>query len=148
MNSEKFKQLIIEKLGSSFATSAEKATKEQVYKATCIVIRDLLIRNKQHNNAEIEKKGLKRVYYLCMEFLIGRSLGNNLFNLGMTDIASAALKELGFDLDELIELEADPGLGNGGLGRLAACLWTVWLPWDTPRWAFPYDTTTACSDRR
>ncbi len=121
MNYEFYKQLITEKLSGNFAASPSTATKEQVYKATCLVIRDILIERKQRNNTEIEKKGLKRVYYLCMEFLVGRSLKNNLFNLSLTEEFDKALASMGFDLDELYDLEADPGLGNGGLGRLAAC---------------------------
>ncbi|MCH5163454.1 MAG: glycogen/starch/alpha-glucan phosphorylase [Clostridiales bacterium] len=121
MDMNNYKQLIIEKLNAGFATSPETATKEQVYKATCLVLRDLLISRKQINNAEIQRQGLKRVYYLCMEFLVGRSLKNNLFNLGLTECFDEALASLGFDLNELCELEADPGLGNGGLGRLASC---------------------------
>ncbi|MBE5730431.1 MAG: glycogen/starch/alpha-glucan phosphorylase [Clostridiales bacterium] len=121
MNKQSYKNLIINKLSANFATSPETATKEQVYKATCLVLRDLLIAKKQQNNREIEKKGLKRVYYLCMEFLVGRSLKNNLANMEIEGEFDAALRELGFELSEIMELEADPGLGNGGLGRLAAC---------------------------
>ncbi len=121
MTYEYYRQLIIEKLSGSFAASPSTASKEQVYKATCLVLRDILIAQKQRNNMEIEKKGLKRVYYLCMEFLVGRSLKNNLFNLGLTDDFDKALASIGIDLDELYDYEADPGLGNGGLGRLAAC---------------------------
>lgn len=63
----------------------------------------------------------KRVYYLCMEFLVGRSLKNNLYNMNLQDEAAAILKEKGFELEKLYDYEPDPGLGNGGLGRLAAC---------------------------
>ncbi len=116
-----YKKLILEKLSSNFAADPKTATKDQVYKAVCLTIRDLLIAQKQKNNVEINEKGLKRVYYLCMEFLVGRSLKNNLFNMGLTEQFDKALSSIGFDLNELTELEADPGLGNGGLGRLAAC---------------------------
>lgn len=121
MDYKYYENLICEKLSGNFATVPEKATKDQIYKATCLVLRDILIAQKQKNNLEIHRKGLKRVYYLCMEFLVGRSLKNNLFNLGLTECFHKAVAELGFDLDELYDLEADPGLGNGGLGRLAAC---------------------------
>ncbi len=121
MNYEYYKQLITEKLSGNFAATPSTATKEQFYKATCLVLRDFLIAQKQRNNFEIEKKGLKRVYYLCMEFLVGRSLKNNLFNLGLTDQFDKALASMGISLNDLYDLEADPGLGNGGLGRLASC---------------------------
>ena len=121
MDVENCKKLILEKLSCYLAAEPKTATKDQVYKAVCLTIRDLLITKKQRNNIEIRKKGLKRVYYLCMEFLLGRSLKNNLFNMGLTDVFKEAISLIGFDLDELSELEVDPGLGNGGLGRLAAC---------------------------
>lgn len=113
--------LISDKLNRYFATSPKAATKDQVYKASALVIRDILLAKKQENNRKIQQGKLKRVYYLCMEFLVGRSLKNNLYNLGLTDQFAQALKSMGFDLGELYELESDAGLGNGGLGRLAAC---------------------------
>ncbi|MBO5224335.1 MAG: glycogen/starch/alpha-glucan phosphorylase [Clostridia bacterium] len=117
----KIQELIEDKLTKYFATSHKNATPMQMYKASVIVIRDILLKKKQVNNAEIAKKQKKRVYYLCMEFLIGRSLRNNLFNLGIESKFRKALKGFGTDLDEMYELESDAGLGNGGLGRLAAC---------------------------
>ncbi len=117
----KIQELIEDKLTKYFATSHTNATPMQMYKASVIVIRDILLKKKQANNAEIAKKQKKRVYYLCMEFLIGRSLRNNLFNLGIESKFRKALKGFGTDLDEMYELESDAGLGNGGLGRLAAC---------------------------
>ncbi len=117
----KIQELIEDKLTKYFATSHKNATPMQMYKAAVIVIRDILLKKKQVNNAEIARKQKKRVYYLCMEFLIGRSLRNNLFNLGIESKFRKALKGFGTDLDEMYELESDAGLGNGGLGRLAAC---------------------------
>ena len=121
ISEKKAAELIDQYLSTYFAATAEEASKEQMYKATVLVLRDLLIKKKQQNNLEIQKRGLKRVYYLCMEFLLGRSLKNTLYNLDLTDSFRAALQAKGFVLDELYELERDPGLGNGGLGRLAAC---------------------------
>ena len=92
-----------------------------MYNALAYTLRDILIENwiqTQRNNYNSKKK---RVYYLSLEFLIGRSLGNTLINLGLYDEMAAALKSLGYDLDEIRELEEDAALGNGGLGRLAAC---------------------------
>ena len=116
-----FKEMISDSLTRYFATSLGSATVVQLYKATAITLRDILLRKKQRNNAEVVKKGLKRVYYLCMEFLLGRSLKNNLYNLGLTDFMRETLKSTGYTLEELYETESDAGLGNGGLGRLAAC---------------------------
>lgn len=112
---------IIDKLSRHFGASFEEATKDQVYKATAITVKDILLAKKREFKQANNKSGGKRVYYLCMEFLVGRSLKNNLYNLGLTDIYSEILKKYGYDLNELYEMEPDAGLGNGGLGRLASC---------------------------
>lgn len=112
---------IIDKLSRHFGASFEEATKDQIYKATAITVKDILLAKKREFKQANNKSGGKRVYYLCMEFLVGRSLKNNLYNLGLTDVYSEILKKYGYDLNELYEMEPDAGLGNGGLGRLAAC---------------------------
>ena len=117
----KIKELIAEKLDKYFATPPKGATPVQMYKAVALVLRDMLLLQKQRFNREAYKQGSKRVYYLCMEFLLGRSLKNNLYNLDLTGQFSDAVKSFGVELNDLYELEADAGLGNGGLGRLAAC---------------------------
>ena len=117
----KVKSLIIEKLDKYFATSYKSATPTQLYKAVALVIRDILLMKKQRFNEEARKQKAKKVYYLCMEFLLGRSLRNNLYNLGLEKQVRDAVRSFGANLDNLYELESDAGLGNGGLGRLAAC---------------------------
>ena len=117
----KIKELIAEKLDKYFAPPPKGATPVQMYKAVALVLRDMLLLQKQRFNREAYKQGSKRVYYLCMEFLLGRSLKNNLYNLDLTKQFSDAVKSFGVELNDLYELEADAGLGNGGLGRLAAC---------------------------
>ena len=112
---------IADKLSRHFGASFEEATKDQIYKATAITVKDILLAKKREFKQANNKSGGKRVYYLCMEFLVGRSLKNNLYNLGLTDIYGKILKKYGYDLNELYEMEPDAGLGNGGLGRLAAC---------------------------
>ena len=114
-------ELILDKLARYFAITPEKATEEQMYKAVSLVVRDILLQKKQENNARIAEGKYKRVYYICMEFLIGRSLKNNLFNLGLTQQFDECLKGMKFSLDSIFERESDAGLGNGGLGRLASC---------------------------
>lgn len=114
-------ELILDKLARYFAITPEKATEEQMYKAVSLVVRDILLQKKQENNALIAEGKYKRVYYICMEFLIGRSLKNNLFNLGLTQQFDECLKGMKFSLDSIFERESDAGLGNGGLGRLASC---------------------------
>lgn len=115
------KELIDGKLSRYFGISPNEASKEQIYRAAVMSVRDILLEKRKNFNRKIRAAKAKRVYYLCMEFLVGRSLKNNLYNLNLTDAFSKALKSYNFSLDELIELEPDAGLGNGGLGRLAAC---------------------------
>lgn len=109
------------RLSRNFGCTPEEATKEQMYKATAMTIRELLAEKRGKFNKKVNKQGKKRVYYMCMEFLLGRSLKTNLCNLGLEQTYRDALKKMGFDLDELYECEPDAGLGNGGLGRLGAC---------------------------
>ena len=114
------KDAINDKLTKYYATTYNNATPLLMYKAVALVLRDILLKKKQQFNQSVRQKGSKRVYYLCMEFLIGRSLKNNLYNLGLTDVVQEAIKSTGITLDQLYEMEADAGLGNGGFGRLAA----------------------------
>lgn len=115
------KENIESKLNSYFGVVPEEANEEQILKATILSVRDTLTKKRSEFHDKVKKQHPKRVYYLCMEFLVGPQLRNNLMNLGMADEYRAALNEMGFDLDKIYELEPDPGLGNGGLGRLAAC---------------------------
>ena len=136
MDQEVILEGLTSKLSRYFAVSPEEATKEQIYKATVLSVRDILAQKSKAFGSEVKKKQLKRVYYLCMEFLIGRSLKNDLCNLGLADDYRAALKTLGFSLDDIYEQEADPGLGNGGLGRLAACFMDSLSSMDYPARGF------------
>ena len=114
--------LIKGKLSRYFGVSPKEATKEQIYKSVVMCVRDMLLEKRHAFNKKYREKGGKRIYYLCMEFLLGQSLKNNSYNLSVQDAFNAALKkEFKCSLDELYELEPDAGLGNGGLGRLAAC---------------------------
>ena len=104
-----------------FGCNAAEASREHIYKAAAITVRNLLNDKRAAYKKKVNREGGKRVYYMCMEFLLGRSLKTNLNNLGLAEAYAEALKQLGFDLEELYECEPDAGLGNGGLGRLAAC---------------------------
>jgi starch phosphorylase len=112
-------RLVDEEIIRYWNTEPENAGLNQIYRAFSIVIRDLLLRKR--NKFKKMETGHKQVYYICMEFLIGKSLRNNLFNLGIEEEAKEALKKYNVTPEELYEIERDPGLGNGGLGRLAAC---------------------------
>ena len=126
------KELIQGKLSRYFGVAPTEARKEQLYKAVVMSVRDIML-EKRHKFHTVTKaaKG-KRVYYMCMEFLMGRSLKNSLYNLGIANVFEEALKEYDISLDELYELEPDAGLGNGGLGRLAACFMDALATGDYP----------------
>lgn len=115
------KESIKGKLSRFFGVSENEASKSQLYKAVVMVVRDILLEKRNAYNTLVNKNKAKKVYYLCMEFLLGRSLKNNVYNLGIESAINGALKSYGTDLEDLYELEPDAGLGNGGLGRLAAC---------------------------
>ncbi len=130
------KQNILTKLSRYFGVSYAEATKEQMYKACAMTVKDILSEKRNDYKKLVNSKGGKRVYYMCMEFLLGRSFKTNLCNLGMEKQYSEVLNELGFDLAELYEQEPDAGLGNGGLGRLAACFMDSLSSLDYPATGF------------
>lgn len=109
------------KLLHNFSVQPESATDENYYNALVLVLRDRMREMRVKYISQAKRQQCKQVYYLCMEFLMGRSLKNTLFNLNLTEEAAEALAAHGVKLDNLFELEPDAGLGNGGLGRLAAC---------------------------
>lgn len=115
------KKMINDKLSHFFGVTPETASVEQIYKAVSMIIRDELAEKNSDFRKTADSQDTKQIYYLCMEFLMGRSLKNNLYNLGLTDVFEQALKSFDVKLDTLYEEEPDAGLGNGGLGRLAAC---------------------------
>lgn len=115
------KDLVKGKLARYYGVSPTEASKEQLYKAVVMSVRDILLQKRQRFYEKCRAKRAKRVYYLCMEFLLGRSLKNSLYNLSATEAFEKAIASYGVSLEDLYELEPDAGLGNGGLGRLAAC---------------------------
>ncbi len=116
-----FKLLISEKLRRNFGTNPAEADRQQMFKACAMVIRDIMSEHGVTTRSEIEKKQAREVHYLSLEFLMGRSLEKNAFNLGVLSPLKAAIEDMGFKAADLFEAEPDAGLGNGGLGRLAAC---------------------------
>ena len=115
------KQMIDGKLSRYFGAAKGEATRNQLYRAVAMGVRDIMVEKRERFHEEVKSLRAKRVYYLCMEFLMGRSLKNSVYNLGIQDAIETALKDYGVTLEELYEEEPDAGLGNGGLGRLAAC---------------------------
>lgn len=121
IDSNVINSLIDEEISRYWNIESKGANSNQIYRALCVVLRDMLLNKRNKFMKAAYEKGKKQVYYMCMEFLMGKSLRNNLHNLKIVDEASEALKKYNVTLDELYEIEKDPGLGNGGLGRLAAC---------------------------
>lgn len=115
------KELVESKLSHFIGVNPTEATIEQFYKAIALIVRDMMSQGRADFSAQGSKKGTKRVYYLCMEFLMGRSLKNNLYNLNLTKVFESVLKDYDIKMEAIYDCEPDAGLGNGGLGRLAAC---------------------------
>ncbi len=118
---KELEEMISSKLSHFFGVAPQDATDEQFYKALSIIARDMVRDSRRELDKLTREKEQKRVYYLCMEFLMGRTLKNTLYNLNLTETAKNALASFGVKLDKLYDCEPDAGLGNGGLGRLAAC---------------------------
>ncbi len=121
MDKNEIKREIVDTLERQLGISPAEADALSFYKATALTVKNILLGKRQDFKKKSNENGLKRVRYLSMEFLLGRSLKNNLLNLSLEDAFREALEELRINLDELYEKEPDAALGNGGLGRLAAC---------------------------
>ncbi len=118
---EAFKKEVVNNVKTLYRKTIDEATQQQVFQAVSYAIKDTIIDQWIATHKEYEKRNAKTVYYLSMEFLMGRALGNNLINLTCYNEVKEALDELGFDLNVIEDQEPDAALGNGGLGRLAAC---------------------------
>ena len=121
ISKEEFKKSIIENVKNQYRRTIDEATPQQIFQAVSYAIKDVIIDDWIATQKQFDETGAKKVYYLSMEFLMGRALGNNIINLGAKKAVKEALEELGFDLNAIEDQEPDPALGNGGLGRLAAC---------------------------
>ena len=121
IDKEAFKKDVVYNVKSLYRKTIDEATPQQVYQAVSLAVKDMIIDRWIATHREYDKNDAKIVYYMSMEFLTGRFLGNNIINLCESKDVADALKELGFDLNAIEDQERDPALGNGGLGRLAAC---------------------------
>lgn len=117
---KEFRSLIEMKLAKMFGVKYNEASDQIMYRALCLVTKDLITQKRVEFKNKVRSQGKKQIYYMSMEFLLGRSLRNHLFNSGILDVATDVVKEMGFNIEDLMAIEPDAGLGNGGLGRLAA----------------------------
>ncbi len=115
------RQSLEDKLIRYFGVHADEADAEQIYKATALSIKDTLAAKRVEFKRQQKKAQAKKIYYLCMEFLVGKTMKNAVMNLGLEDEYKEVLADMGYSLDDAYEMDVDLGLGNGGLGRLAAC---------------------------
>ena len=121
MTSKEFGKILQDKLTSEYCVELNVASNQQIYRSLALICRQMMSENHKKFQSKAIGTGTKQVYYLCMEFLMGRSLKMSLFNLGLDEVAKKALADADINLDSIFEEEPDAGLGNGGLGRLAAC---------------------------
>lgn len=132
MDKFELKEMIISYLKKQYRKTLENATKDELYQAVVFAVKDIINDKWIRTYEEYNNQDSKIVYYLSMEFLMGRFLGNSLINLSMDKIIKEVFDEFGIDYNAVEDAEPDPGLGNGGLGRLAACfldsLTTLSLP--------------------
>ncbi len=112
---------ITEKVMLNFGKTIEDATENMIYKAAALTVRDEIMKKWQYSHAKVKEMKAKKLYYLSSEFLMGRLFGANMLNLALTNDMTKVLKHIGLDIDAVENKEVDAGLGNGGLGRLAAC---------------------------
>ena len=133
---KELKSKIADKLVKRFGCDVKEATKRQVYTALSLVIRDMFAQKRADFEKKISKNGSKQVYYMSMEFLVGTSLRNNIYNLNIQDEVKNVIASIGYDVTEMYDMEPDAGLGNGGLGRLAACFMDSLSSLDYPATGF------------
>ena len=116
-----FEKLLKDKLMSECNVTLDMASADQIYRCLAMITRQIMSDRQKQYQSKVLGEGKKQVYYLCMEFLMGRSLRTSLFNLGLNEVAESVLADADVKIDTIYEQEPDAGLGNGGLGRLAAC---------------------------
>ncbi|MBQ8293581.1 MAG: glycogen/starch/alpha-glucan phosphorylase [Bacilli bacterium] len=136
MTTNEIQTLLESKLSSYFGVTPQDASIDQMYKAVSLTVLDMLMEKKKNFKREVKKQQAKQIYYLCMEFLVGRSLKTNLYNLGLVESYRKVLEGYGLNIEDLYEQEPDAGLGNGGLGRLAACFMDSLASENLPAYGF------------
>ena len=121
LTKKEFEKILKDKVVSECGVTLDVASAEQIYRCMAMIVRQIMSDRQKQFQAKTLGEGKKQVYYLCMEFLMGRSLRTSLFNLGLNEVAESVLADADVKIDTIYDQEPDAGLGNGGLGRLAAC---------------------------
>ena len=145
---ELFKRSVLYNIKTLYRKTLEEASPQQLFQAVAYAIKDAVVDNWLETQKQFDKQDPKTVYYMSMEFLMGRALGNNIINLKAYEPVSQALEELGVDLNVVEDQEPDAALGNGGLGRLAACFLDSLATRDMRHTDAGSVINTVCSNRR
>ena len=133
---DSLRELLQYKLEVGFDTDLSTASPEEIYRVLATTVGEFLQRARLRYSKKVRAAGAKRVYYICMEFLMGRSFRNHLFNLGLYDMVKELLAEYEVPIEQILEIEPDAGLGNGGLGRLGACFLDALASGGYPAWGY------------
>ena len=145
---ELFKRSVLYNVKTLYRKTLEEATPQQIFQAVSYAIKDAVVDHWMETQKQYEKQDPKMVYYMSMEFLMGRALGNNIINLQAYYTVEEALNELGVDLNVIEDQEPDAALGNGGLGRLAACFLDSLSTLGYAAYGCVSGTITACLNSR
>lgn len=147
-NRDVFKKSVVDNVKLLYRKTIEEANDQQIFQAVSYAVKDIIIDEWIETYKEYKKRDAKTVYYMSMEFLMGRALGNNMINIMAYDEIKEVLNELGVDINVIEDQEPDAALGNGGLGRLAACFWTLLQHWDIRHMDVVSVINMECSNNR
>ena len=143
-----FEKMLKDTLMSECNVTLDTASADQIYRCLASITRQIMSDRQKRFQSKVLGEGKKQVYYLCMEFLMGRSLRTSLFNLGLNEVAESVLADADIKIDTIYDQEPDAGLGNGGLGVWRLATWTAWPPTASPAPVTPSCMSTASSSRR
>ena len=147
-NKEAFIEDVKENVKNLYRKTLDEASQQEIFQAVSYTVKDVIIDDWLATQKAFDKQDPKMVYYMSMEFLMGRALGNNMINLKMYKEVKEALGEIGLNLDEIEDQEPDPHLEMVDSDVLQPALWNLWQPWDTQLTAAVSATVMVCSNRR